>query len=366
MLEARRHLRSRTPHVVWQFVVGPNEHQLGDLRRMAAAYGVDEFVVKTAQIEDSRRPSAAHPRSSLAPLRPGSEGRWTLRNPLLDQCWRMWQGAVITWDGRVVPCCFDKDAQHAMGVAEDVEASGTSGPLQPIRPSAGRCSRTGVESTCAATAAKARKCGLDTMKDATPPPSGVRALLLGIGGAVAWMVRDAVVQKEDGHLEGALTVTGWPVALMAVLFFVPIRDLGYVLRLRALSGCDLSWRQAIRNDRRLEFARPSPRVWWVAECIWGSPPRPVGWAEHCRGVFDHPDGPNVLCPHRASLVVVFMKRCDRPVSVQNSMGGLLGQLGAYAAARCAHRLWPVPCAPHHLRRFAGWRPCASCGVGCGP
>ena len=33
----------------------------------------------------------------------------------------MWQGAVITWDGRVVPCCFDKDAQHAMGVAEDAE-----------------------------------------------------------------------------------------------------------------------------------------------------------------------------------------------------------------------------------------------------
>jgi radical SAM protein with 4Fe4S-binding SPASM domain len=22
---------------------------------------------------------------------------------------------VITWDGTVVPCCFDKDAQHRMG-----------------------------------------------------------------------------------------------------------------------------------------------------------------------------------------------------------------------------------------------------------
>lgn len=27
----------------------------------------------------------------------------------------MWQGAVVTWDGKVVPCCFDKDAQHVMG-----------------------------------------------------------------------------------------------------------------------------------------------------------------------------------------------------------------------------------------------------------
>jgi len=32
-----------------------------------------------------------------------------------DKCWRMWQGAVVTWDGRVVPCCFDKDADHLMG-----------------------------------------------------------------------------------------------------------------------------------------------------------------------------------------------------------------------------------------------------------
>ena len=27
----------------------------------------------------------------------------------------MWHSSVITWDGRVVPCCFDKDASHYMG-----------------------------------------------------------------------------------------------------------------------------------------------------------------------------------------------------------------------------------------------------------
>jgi radical SAM protein with 4Fe4S-binding SPASM domain len=27
----------------------------------------------------------------------------------------MWQGCVFTWDGDVVPCCFDKDAKHKMG-----------------------------------------------------------------------------------------------------------------------------------------------------------------------------------------------------------------------------------------------------------
>lgn len=27
----------------------------------------------------------------------------------------MWRGSVITWDGLVVPCCFDKDATHRFG-----------------------------------------------------------------------------------------------------------------------------------------------------------------------------------------------------------------------------------------------------------
>lgn len=27
----------------------------------------------------------------------------------------MWQSCVITWDGKVVPCCFDKDAHYVLG-----------------------------------------------------------------------------------------------------------------------------------------------------------------------------------------------------------------------------------------------------------
>ena len=27
-----------------------------------------------------------------------------------NHCWKLWHANVITWDGLVVPCCFDKDA----------------------------------------------------------------------------------------------------------------------------------------------------------------------------------------------------------------------------------------------------------------
>jgi len=38
-----------------------------------------------------------------------------VKSSLDNHCWRMWSGAVVTWDGKVVPCCFDKDATHEMG-----------------------------------------------------------------------------------------------------------------------------------------------------------------------------------------------------------------------------------------------------------
>ncbi len=117
MVAKHRAKPGRQPHVVWQFlVVGPNEHELPEIERMARKAGVDELVIKTAQLDD---PRDGHPLLTQNPkLRRYDrhpDGTWHLRNRLDDKCWRMWQGAVVTWDGRVVPCCFDKDADHLMG-----------------------------------------------------------------------------------------------------------------------------------------------------------------------------------------------------------------------------------------------------------
>src|SRR5882757_6389723 len=49
----KKELKSRTPFVFFQFlVVRPNEHQLEDIRRLAAEIGVDEVRFKTAQVYD--------------------------------------------------------------------------------------------------------------------------------------------------------------------------------------------------------------------------------------------------------------------------------------------------------------------------
>src|SRR6185436_12615493 len=47
--------------------------------------------------------------------RKNKNGSWEIKNKLLDHCWKMWHSCVITWDGKIVPCCFDKDASHQVG-----------------------------------------------------------------------------------------------------------------------------------------------------------------------------------------------------------------------------------------------------------
>jgi radical SAM protein with 4Fe4S-binding SPASM domain len=40
---------------------------------------------------------------------------YEFKGKLANHCWRLWHDPVITWDGLVAPCCFDKDAQHQLG-----------------------------------------------------------------------------------------------------------------------------------------------------------------------------------------------------------------------------------------------------------
>lgn len=114
----KKELKSKTPFVIFQFlVVKPNEHQLEDIRRLAAETGVDQVRFKTAQVYDyAGDPNGLIPSiPKYSRYRPGRNGAWEPKNGLANHCWRLWHATVITWDGLVVPCCFDKDAQHALG-----------------------------------------------------------------------------------------------------------------------------------------------------------------------------------------------------------------------------------------------------------
>lgn len=113
----KKKLKSRTPHVIFQFlVVKPNEHQIPAVYRLAKELGVDEVKLKTAQIYDFENGSDLIPtQEQYSRYKQTEEGKFEIKNALDNNCWKMWQSCVITWDGKVLPCCFDKDAQYVMG-----------------------------------------------------------------------------------------------------------------------------------------------------------------------------------------------------------------------------------------------------------
>jgi radical SAM protein with 4Fe4S-binding SPASM domain len=118
----KKELKSRTPFIIFQFlVVKPNEHQLEDVKQLAAEIGVDAVWFKTAQVYDYENdPHGLIPtKEKYSRYRKNTAGVFEFRNSLANHCWRLWHSPVITWDGMVVPCCFDKDAQHRLGDLKD-------------------------------------------------------------------------------------------------------------------------------------------------------------------------------------------------------------------------------------------------------
>lgn len=117
ILKEKSRQKSSFPHVVWQFVVFKhNEKEVEEIKRMGKELGVNEVRIKTAQIYDFENSTEWIPETEVySRYEKSAEGNYRIKNKLLNQCWRMWQGCVITWDGKVVPCCFDKDAKHQLG-----------------------------------------------------------------------------------------------------------------------------------------------------------------------------------------------------------------------------------------------------------
>ncbi len=116
LAKAKKELNSPTPHIIWQFIVfSHNEHEIPEVKRLAKEYGVDELGIKTAQIYDYENGHDLIPQNEEYSRYKKEGSRFSIKNKLINHCWKLWHSCVITWDGLIVPCCFDKDATHRLG-----------------------------------------------------------------------------------------------------------------------------------------------------------------------------------------------------------------------------------------------------------
>jgi radical SAM protein with 4Fe4S-binding SPASM domain len=113
----RKQARKTSPFIEIQFLVlKHNEHQMEEMTRLARELGADRVKFKSAQFYDFEKGHPMIPsKDQYSRYRKTTAGTWTIKNRFPNHCWRLWSSAVITADGNVVPCCFDKEALYKMG-----------------------------------------------------------------------------------------------------------------------------------------------------------------------------------------------------------------------------------------------------------
>jgi radical SAM protein with 4Fe4S-binding SPASM domain len=127
ILSWKKKLKSKTPHIIFQFVVfRQNEHEIEEVKKLGKQLGVNEVKIKSAQIYDYESGNDRIPtQEELSRYKKNKDGKFEVKTlaPLSlgrgvggeVSCWKMWHSCVITWNGKIVPCCFDKDAKHQLG-----------------------------------------------------------------------------------------------------------------------------------------------------------------------------------------------------------------------------------------------------------
>lgn len=91
-----------------------NEHQIPQMRRLAAEFNAS-LKLKSMQIIGRNNFETWLPQRSKFRRYEIRDGKYKIRNMLPGRCARLWLNPVVTWNGKVLPCCFDKDADHIMG-----------------------------------------------------------------------------------------------------------------------------------------------------------------------------------------------------------------------------------------------------------
>lgn len=98
-----------------QFLVNRfNETQIPAVKQLVKSVNAT-LSLKSMQLIDNTEMHLWLPSEAKYQRYKMDNGRYLIKNSFRNRCARLWFNPVITWDGKVVPCCFDKDAEYVMG-----------------------------------------------------------------------------------------------------------------------------------------------------------------------------------------------------------------------------------------------------------
>jgi radical SAM protein with 4Fe4S-binding SPASM domain len=115
--DARKETGKKSPRIIVQFLVFKhNQNQVGQIKDLGKMWGADKVRIKSSQIEYQDTATEWLPEKAKYRRYAYDEtGELILKRKLRNHCRRIWETSLITTDGIVVPCCFDKRAEFSMG-----------------------------------------------------------------------------------------------------------------------------------------------------------------------------------------------------------------------------------------------------------
>ncbi|MBN2683219.1 MAG: radical SAM protein [Bacteroidales bacterium] len=113
----RKESGASLPFIELQFLVfSHNQQQIEDIKKLGQYLGADKVSLKTAQIYNYEENRSFIPSiKKFSRYKEDNNGNIQPKSVKRNTCPRLWNSTVITWNGNVVPCCFDKNADFVMG-----------------------------------------------------------------------------------------------------------------------------------------------------------------------------------------------------------------------------------------------------------
>ncbi|KAA3615533.1 MAG: radical SAM protein [Calditrichaeota bacterium] len=116
LVEAKKRFNSKTPYILLQCLIHKyNEHTRDIIRKQGQDMEVDRVLFKNIQVNSFEDAVEWLPKNENFKRYKIAENRLENKKSGTFFCPRPWTTSLINWDGRVVPCCFDKNATHVMG-----------------------------------------------------------------------------------------------------------------------------------------------------------------------------------------------------------------------------------------------------------
>ncbi len=111
----KKKLKSVYPKIHLQFLVFKhNQHQLIEIKHLSKKLGVTKLELKSAQVENFTHNSHLIPDISKY-SRYLKKSHYQTKTKLANKCFRLWSTLVVTWEGILIPCCFDKNLEFKLG-----------------------------------------------------------------------------------------------------------------------------------------------------------------------------------------------------------------------------------------------------------